>query len=48
MLELESLANGLGSTFELTWPMFGIEQALNVKLVTTGLGAGLVVPQRDV
>ena len=42
---LESLANGVPL---LTWPVLGTEQALNAKLVTTGLGAGLVVPQRDV
>ncbi|KAM4102205.1 hypothetical protein ACB094_05G206400 [Castanea mollissima] len=43
---LESLANGVPL---LTWPMLDIsEQALNAKLVTMGLGAGLVVPQRDV
>ncbi|XP_075664298.1 UDP-glycosyltransferase 90A1-like [Castanea sativa] len=43
---LESLANGVPL---LTWPMLDIsEQALNAKLVTMGLGFGLVVPQRDV
>ena len=38
---LESLVNGVPL---LTWPMFS-EQTLNAKLVTTGLEAGLVVPE---
>ncbi|XP_030969295.1 UDP-glycosyltransferase 90A1-like [Quercus lobata] len=43
---LESLANGVPL---LTWPVLGIsEQSLNTKLVTMGVGAGLMIPQRDV
>ena len=42
---LESIANGVPL---LTWLVLGTEKAVNAKLVTMGLGAGLVVPQRDV
>ena len=42
---MESIANGVPL---LTWLVLGTEKAVNAKLVTMGLGAGLVVPKRDV